>query len=875
MLTMKLRIDPKIFEQHPDLKIGAIVIKGINNAKRVSAVESLLRGICAQRGKQFAEKDLSEENMIKCWNQAYGRFGINPKKNMPSIAALLKRVSSGKEIPHINILVDLYNYFSMKLLLPIGGEDLDWLCGDLNLTFTKGGEAFRPIGSIEVERAKEGEVAYIDDGGITCRYWNHRECERTKFTTKTSNAVILIEDLSRMHMDEFGSILKEVQNAIIKYVGGRIEPYILNEESPEIDLGIQGRPQADDAKIPEQEKVHYMVQEKLETQELSQDELEPSEDTSPQTEEEAKKKASDPISQPSSKLELEDENTFAYKLKLLLQAALKAAFNLDLDPLLEYPAQEDHGDYASNIALRISKDLERNPRDIAEELIAKIPENQLIDKIAVAGPGFINFFLSKEALEQETQKVLQEKEQYGSSHIGKDKSIVVEYSQPNIAKPLGVHHLLSTIIGQTIYNIFHKLGFKAISVNHTGDWGTQFGKLIYAYKQWGDKATVESDPINELFKLYVKFHDEAEKNPSLEDNGREEFRKFEEGDKENRELWQWFVDESMKEINKTYQLLGGVHFDHMHPESFYEDKMNTILEEGKSKHIFTEGKEGALVIEYDDPNIPTLPIIKKDGATLYITRDFAALKYRIETWNPLKILYVVDVAQSLHFKQLLTGAGKFSWYKPVGEHISFGRMQMKESRMSTRKGNVILLNDVISEAIDRAKELIQTKSPELNDHDEVARVVGIGAVKYSVLSQNRTTNITFDWDKMLSFDGNSAPYLQYSYARAKSILRKVNEEQSGTIKDPEQTEDKINSLIRSFPKFSEELLHAAMEYKPNTIANYLLDLASKFNSFYNSVPVLKASDSESKKKRLEIVEATAQILKNGLNILGIEVVEEM
>ncbi|MBI4231762.1 arginine--tRNA ligase, partial [Candidatus Peregrinibacteria bacterium] len=276
-----------------------------------------------------------------------------------------------------------------------------------------------------------------------------------------------------------------------------------------------------------------------------------------------------------------------------------------------------------------------------------------------------------------------------------------------------------------------------------------------------------------------------------------------------------------------------------------------------------------------DQNIPTLPIIKKDGATLYITRDFAALKYRIETFDPVKVLYVVDVAQSLHFRQLLMGAAKFSWYKPIGEHISFGRMQMKDSRMSTRKGTVILLNDVISEAIDRAKELILEKSPELKLPDEVARVVGVGAVKYSVLSQNRSTNITFDWDKMLSFDGNSAPYLQYSYARSRSILRKSNDEQAGTIKDPEQTEERTNALIRTFPKFSEAIIHAAIEYKPNIIANYLFDLASKFNSFYNTVPVLKAEDQSSRQRRLKIVEAAGQIIKNGLELLGIEVVEEM
>jgi len=257
---MKLIIDPKIFEQHPDLKVGAILIKGLNNTKRVSSVESLLRGVCAQRGKEFANKDIYADPMIAPWASAYGKFGINPTKYAPSIAALIKRVSEGKEIPHINLLVDLYNYFSLKHMLPIGGEDLDWLCGDLHLTFTKGKEAFRPIGSIDVEEAAEGEVAYMDQGGITARYWNYRECERTKFTEKTSNAVILVEDLSKMHIDKFGEILKEIQLSIMKYIGGQIEPYILTEDRNEIDLGVQGRQNVNDGKVTQQEKVHHIVE---------------------------------------------------------------------------------------------------------------------------------------------------------------------------------------------------------------------------------------------------------------------------------------------------------------------------------------------------------------------------------------------------------------------------------------------------------------------------------------------------------------------------------------------------------------------------------------------------------------------------------------
>lgn len=256
---MQFKIDPKIFQQYPDLKIGLILIKGMDNSRRISSIESLLRGVCAQRSKEFENKELETEPMIKIWNEAYGNFGTNPTKFAPSIVTLLKLVKGGKEIPHMTPIVDLYNYFSLKTLLPIRGENLDWLCGDLNLTFTKGGEAFRPLGSIDVQTAKEGEVAYMDEGGITCRFWNHKACERTKFNSKTVNTAIFIEDLSKMHMDQFGSILKEIQNALIKYIGGQIEPYILTEESHSIDLGIEGRRHVDDSRVPQQEKAYFLA----------------------------------------------------------------------------------------------------------------------------------------------------------------------------------------------------------------------------------------------------------------------------------------------------------------------------------------------------------------------------------------------------------------------------------------------------------------------------------------------------------------------------------------------------------------------------------------------------------------------------------------
>ncbi len=870
---MYLSIDKKIFEQYPDLKIGAILISGINNSKRISSVESLFRGICAQRQKQYKDIEIDKDPMVSVWNQAYGRFGINPNKFRPSISALLNRIKSGKEIPHINALVDLYNYYSLKYLLPIGGEDTDWLCGDLNLTYTKGGEPFRPIGSIEVETAKEGEVAYMDEGGITCRYWNHRECERTKFTKKTVNAVLIVEDLSKMHMDEFGKILEEMLSGIKRYIGGNIETHILTEESFSLNLGVTGRKGVDDSKVPQQEKAHFLS-------------------------EELKKKAMQGSSKPkakgarqhtsSKKSPITDKSILIEQIKELLKESVKKTFDKDLEEIkVLYPLSAEHGDYASNIALQLSKELNVSPIEVAKKLSSEIEKGDLIEKIDIAGPGFINFFISEKYLKNEIEKIILEKEKYGASHAGNNKNIVIDFSQPNIAKPLGVHHLLSTIIGQSLYNIYKFLGFNCIGVNHIGDWGTQFGKLTCAYKKWGDKAAVEKDPINELLKLYVRFHDEAEKEPSLEDNAREEFKKLEDGDKENYSLWEWFCKVSLEEVQRTYDFLGGIHFDYIQGESFYNDKMEEILEKGKKEDVFVEGEEGSFIVKFEDDKYPPYLVQKSDGATLYSTRDLAAINYREKTFNPEKILYVVDVAQSLHFQQLFETAEMLNLAKSELVHVVFGRMQFKDKKMSTRKGNIVLLDEVLKEADAKAKKIVEEKNRNLDDKekDAVAHKIGIGAVKYIVLSQNRNTNITFDWEKMLSLEGNSAPYLQYSYARAKSILRqvqsaKIEEEESVGDESKEEVslqnneKEKTNALIRFLPKFKEQIITSAEEYRPNILSTYLHELAQKFNSFYNSVPVLKASTKD-REERLKIVEAVSQILKNGLFLLGVEVVEEM
>ena len=911
---MKFKIDSKISQESPDLKIGVLTAKGINNVKRISAIESLLRGASMQRKREYEKKPLDEDPKILRWREAYARFGAKPSKYQSSIEALLKRVTDGKLIPHINSLVDLYNHFSLKYTIPVGGEDMDQFYGDLKLTYAEGGECFRPIGTVDIKQVKPSEIVYKDKGGVIVRRWNYRECERTKLTKNTKNSIVVFEDLNAIPIDDFENMLYEFQDLIERYLGGDVAVYILNEDNNEIDLEVEGLKKADDSKISEKEKVHFIAKQEFEKKKEGQPQ--------PQAEPKPQPKPS-PQPRKIAKLNFLDPNSYREKLKAIIKEVVSRQLPEEAEKIIiEYPKDESHGDYACNIAMQIASKVKADPRKVAEELIKAIDKPDFIDEMEVAGPGFINFYLSEDALEQEVVKVLKKGEDYGESKVGKKKTALVEYSSPNIAKPLGVHHLLSTIIGQSLYDIYKNRGFTVLSLNHTGDWGTQFGKLIYAYKKWGTEEAIKAEPIPEMLRLYVHFHNEAERDEDLNEQGRKEFKKLEDGDEENKKLWKWFVDLSMKELEKTYSKLGGIKFDYTLGESFYEDKMQEVIDEGLTKGVFREGEGGSLIAEFDDENMAPFVIRKADGATLYSTRDLAMFKYRVKTWAPDKIIHVVDVAQSLHFKQLFDTENQLGWDADISEHVVFGRMSLPDSSMSTRKGNVILLDEVLDEAVKRAKEIIEEKSPDLENKDHAAKVIGISAVKYSILSQNRINDITFEWDKMLSFESNSSPYLQYTYARANSIIRKAKDLVSAGIRgkdaqnpkptkrhkksqepgpkkeqfslfeaievvknggdlsqdvlpDPDNAEEKEELLLRTLIKYDEAISHAAEENKPNLLANYLYDLAQKFNSFYNGVPVTKADTENKFESRVNVVKAVSQVIKNGLELLQVEVLEEM
>ncbi|XBX76386.1 arginine--tRNA ligase [Proteinivorax tanatarense] len=566
----------------------------------------------------------------------------------------------------------------------------------------------------------------------------------------------------------------------------------------------------------------------------------------------------------------------SYKKKMAL--ILSKYLDLEVEKLfatIETPNKKGFGDLAFPTFI-LAKELKKAPPLIAKEIVESIKElpDEFL-KVENIGP-YVNFYLNNTYLIKRTvEDVISKGEDYGSEDVGKGKTVVIDFSAPNIAKPFGIGHLRSTVIGNSIYKIHEFFGYEVVGINHIGDWGTQFGKVIVAYDKWGDSDKLEKDPVKYLYNLYVKFHEEADKEPQLEEEARVVFKELEDGNEDRVEKWKLFKELSLTEYNRIYDKLN-VKFDSFKGEQFYNDKMTETIETLISKGI-TEISKGALIINLDMFDIPPVLLRKKDGATLYATRDLCAAIYRKETYDFDKMLYVVGAEQSLHFKQLfkaLAIAG-FDWHKDC-EHVPFGLFRFKENKMSTRKGNLIFLDEVLTKAEQLTKKIIEEKNPALNNKEEVARQVGIGAIIFGDLSNDRVKDIVFDWDKILDFNGETAPYVQYSHARICSILRKY----CGNLEDDDWNPSLMKSeyefdLAKRIANFNGVINDALAEYKPSTIARYLLDLAKEFNRFYHNCPVLKEENGSLKIARLKLIQATGQVLRNGLALMGIEAPEEM
>ena len=537
--------------------------------------------------------------------------------------------------------------------------------------------------------------------------------------------------------------------------------------------------------------------------------------------------------------------------------------------LLAVPPDPSMGDYAFP-CFRFAKILRKSPVAIAEELRAKIPADEVISEVSAVN-GYLNFKVSKVGLAEGTlSRILKEGARYGASDLGAGKTICLDYSSVNIAKPFHIGHLSTTVLGGALYRIFKYLGYNAVGINHLGDYGTQFGKLISAYRRWGNRELVEQGGIRALNELYVRFHREAEEDPALDEEARAYFKRIEEGDAECNELFEWFKKLTLKDVQKIYDLLD-IHFDSYAGESFYSDKMQPVIDELREKGLLVESR-GAQIVDLEAYGMPPCIILKSDGSSLYATRDMAAAIYRKKTYDFDKCLYVVAYQQNLHFRQffkVLELMGK-EWAKDL-VHVAYGMVSLEEGAMSTRKGNVVFLEDVINKCIEKAYRIIDEKNPSLENKEKVAEQVGVGAVIFGALYNNKIKDITFSYDKVLNFEGETSVYVQYTCARAASVLSRAEVPASYEVPQPC---DEEAELLKALAEFPDTVRSAAEKYEPSYIARYCVDVAQKFNKFYFDCKILQAEEGV-RGFRLALTAATLQVLRNALSLLGIGVPEKM
>lgn len=545
----------------------------------------------------------------------------------------------------------------------------------------------------------------------------------------------------------------------------------------------------------------------------------------------------------------------------------------DISGFLEIPPEKEMGDYAFP-CFKLSRALRMGPPQIAATLAGTIDAPQLCE--AKQQGGYLNFFLNRDNFAAETlEAVLNAGERYGASDLGAGKTVCLDFSSINIAKRFHIGHLSTTMLGQSLRRIYDYLGYKTVAINHLGDWGTQFGKLICAYKLWGDHDTVEQKGVEELTRLYVLFHEEAEKNPALEDEGRRWFKAIEDGDEEAMSLFNWFKELTLRDTQRVYDLLG-VTFDSYNGEAFYNDKMGRVIDELKEKNLLTMS-DGASIVDLDQEKtgMPPCLILKKDGATLYATRDIAAALWRKDEYDFDKCLYIVAYQQDLHFRQWFKVIEKmgYPWYKDL-VHVAFGMISYEGQSLSTRKGHVVYLEELLLSARDKALKIIQEKSPDLPNKEEVARQVGIGAVIYTDLQNGRIKDIDFSWDRALSFEGETGPYVQYTHARCCSVLRKA---ETGQDENPDYaalSDDYAQELLRQLSRFPDAIEEAANRYEPSIVTRAVTELCKAYNKFYYENRILNAEPGE-RAARLRLTKAAKNVIKTGLFLIGMEAPERM
>ena len=565
-----------------------------------------------------------------------------------------------------------------------------------------------------------------------------------------------------------------------------------------------------------------------------------------------------------------------YKMKIAEIIAKAADMEAEeVCSMIEVPSDEKMGDFAFP-CFRLAKVFRKAPPLIAQEIAEKISAEEMFEKVEPVN-AYLNMFVSREEMTKDVvSEALAKGEKFAHSDIGAGKKVIVEYSSPNIAKPFHIGHLRSTVIGNSIYKIYDALGYDTVRINHLGDYGTQFGKMIVAYRKWGNEEDVRRDPIKTLLSYYTKFHVEAEKDPDLDQEARDTFARLEKGEPEEKALWQWFRDESLKEFTEVYDMLG-IEFDSYAGESFYSDKMQRVLDELNEKGLMKES-QGANVVDLEEYDLGTALITKSDGSTLYITRDIAAAIYRKETYDFYRNIYVVASQQNLHFAQWfkIVELLGYEWAKDC-IHVPFGLVSLEEGTMSTREGRVVFLKDVLDQAVEKTREIIIEKNVNTDNIDETAAIVGIGAVIFQELSNGRIKDYVFKWDRVLNFDGETGPYVQYTHARAASVLRKAGEDAAKISADVDYTKirgEAAYSLVKLLHAMPDVVIEAGERCEPSILTRHIIDIAQAFNKFYHDEQILVDDEAE-KMAKLALVASARQAIENGLAMLGIKAPERM
>lgn len=884
---MKFTVSKKLFEQYPDLIEAVVVLKDIDNTVDGSDILKLLR--TEERVKQNAlEKGkLGDHPKIKPWRDAFQSFGSKPSKFPSSVEALLKRVLQGQKLPDVNPLVNLYNYCSIKHILPFGGEDFEGVYGDMELRHCDGTEEYYAIFSDENEPPDKGEIAWVDDRGVTCRKWNWRQCDRTKITEETTEGYFIIDRLPTVGKQEQGNgeLLKtEIENAAKefielaeKHLGAKGEVHWITKETPEVEIDVKTRVLEQEAKG--QPAVGYQLSAKA-TQEASSKQAVANKNVSEKQAEldQSSKKKSHGRKTSTDFINVVDNTLPLYQIRRGVYAAVeKAGFAEGLqeeDINIEHPQDEKFGDYSTNIAMILAGRLQKNPKEIAEKIKIHIDMGDLVEDISVVG-GFINFILKSEWLVKQVREIVTKAEDYGTFDENGVR-LIIEYGQPNTHKMPHIGHLFSYVLGGSLVNIAKALGYTVFRANYQGDVGPQVAKCMWAYMK--EKPEIPDTPKEraELLQLMYQTGSAAyESDPVAKDEIDELNKKIYRKDPAVIDLWTKTRSWSL-EFYAEFEKLLGVGYERAFFESETAEEGKKIVEENIG-NVFTKS-DGAVIFEGSKYGLHDRVFITKKGTPTYEGKDMALQPMKYKVWPFDKMIIMTAHEQHEYFKVVFKALEVLDpkWRDKL-MHIGFGMVNLKGGKISSRKGNIITGIELIDQGIAAIREIVEDRDKLTTDQKEdIAKVVGVGAIKYSFLKTDPLQDMTFDFEESVSFEGNSGPYLQYTYARAKSILREATfETQSSKLETGYNFNAEELSLLRTLYKFPEVVLNAGNALAPNLMCNYLFDLAQKFNSFYKKHSVLQADSEEQTQMRLAITAATAQVLKNGLHLLGIEVLEKM